>query len=232
MNFNNVISLPGSMVVKQGDLLSFRTMSASANESDGAAVLAGKVAAIANNATDVIIDDGDPATTDDNRVTVANHGFITGDKVTYTKGAVTISTNLTTATDYFVIKVDDNDFALATNATNAAAGTRIALTATGTGGTFTLTNYTVGQNIPNPIGVAIHDVDSSETDQPISVHLFGGGGICLMHVDGSLNGAIAVGTTIGVATDSYTGQKGGSRKIGIALEACGAAEDRLINVLV
>jgi hypothetical protein len=209
------------MVVTMGDVLSFRT----GLSSDGAAVLAGKVATIVTNATDVsVVDD---------EVTITDHGFITGDKVTWTKGDVTISTNLTNLTGYYIIKVDTNTFSLATSAANAAAGTPIiVLTATGTGGTFTLTNYTVSESTRNPIGVAIHDVDAKETEQPLAVQLFTGGGILLMHVDGNLNGAIAVGDTVGVATDSHTGQKGGGCSLGIALEACGAAEDRLINVLV
>jgi hypothetical protein len=211
------------MVVTMGDVLSFRT----GLSSDGAAILAGKVATIVTNATDV--------STTDNTVTIADHGFITGDKVTW--GVVPITgttvTGLVDATGYWIIKVDNNIFSLASSAANAAAGTAKNLTSVGAGGgTFTLTNYTVSETTRNPIGVAIHDVDAKETEQPLAVQLFTGGGILLIHVDGNLNGAIAVGDTVGVATDSHTGQKGGLCSLGIATEACGAAEDRLINVLV
>lgn len=94
----------------------------------------------------------------DNTFYLPNHGFVTGQEVTYTEDAGSIST-LTDATNYFIIKVTANTIKLATTYANAIAGTDINITpAFGLGdttltgpldqtvtiNTFTLTNY------PNP----------------------------------------------------------------------------------
>lgn len=60
----------------------------------------------------------------------ASHGLVTGLKVQATT-AGTLAVPLALATDYFVIKVSDNYFALATSFANAVAGTRIAITDVG-----------------------------------------------------------------------------------------------------
>ena len=54
---------------------------------------------------------------------LTNHGFVTGDKVTYT--STSAAGGLTTGTSYFVIRMDDNNFKLATTHANAKAGTAI-----------------------------------------------------------------------------------------------------------
>lgn len=59
-----------------------------------------------------------------------SHGFTTGLKVQATTGG-TLAVPLVAATDYFVIKVDDNYFSLATSLVNAVAGTKIAITDVG-----------------------------------------------------------------------------------------------------
>ena len=52
---------------------------------------------------------------------LTNHGFVTGDAVTYTSSSA--AGGLTTASSYFVIRMDDNNFKLATTHANAKAGT-------------------------------------------------------------------------------------------------------------
>jgi len=68
-------------------------------------------------------------------VTVIGHGFSTGDAVNYyllpSDGAAS-PTGLTTGTEYFVIKVDENNIQLATSLANANAGTEIVLVTAGT----------------------------------------------------------------------------------------------------
>lgn len=71
-------------------------------------------------------------------ITLTNHGFATGTQVTYNNGGGTSIVGLTNATNYFVIKVDDNTIKLATTAPNAVAGTAIAI-ADGVGAAHTLT---------------------------------------------------------------------------------------------
>ena len=71
-------------------------------------------------------------------ITINNHRFLTGSRVTYTNGGGGNITGLTTGTVYFVIKVDHNTIKLATNASNANSGTAINITGTGTGLSHTL----------------------------------------------------------------------------------------------
>ena len=76
------------------------------------------------------------------------HGLNTGDgpvRTTNTGGA--LPTGLAAATDYYVIKVDADNFKLATSLANALAGTAIDITANGTG-TQTL-NHQAGTLSPN-----------------------------------------------------------------------------------
>lgn len=71
-------------------------------------------------------------------ITVVNHCYSTGDAVNYyllpSDGAAA-PTGLTTGTEYFVIKVDNNNIQLATSLANANSGTAIDLTTTGTDST-------------------------------------------------------------------------------------------------
>ncbi|MBE59610.1 MAG: hypothetical protein CMD66_09545 [Gammaproteobacteria bacterium] len=76
------------------------------------------------------------------RITLAGHGYTTGDQVTYS--ATTADTGLTADT-YYVIVVDANTIQLAASSTDATAGTAVALTGDG-----------VGEQI---VGVASDDVD-------------------------------------------------------------------------
>ena len=71
-------------------------------------------------------------------ITINNHRFLTGSRVTYTNGGGGNITGLATGTVYFVIKVDHNTIQLAANASDANAGTKINITGTGTGASHTL----------------------------------------------------------------------------------------------
>jgi hypothetical protein len=64
--------------------------------------------------------------------TAATHGFLTGDAVQVTTSNA-LPAGLVISTTYYVIKIDANTFKLATTPSNAAAGTAIDITNTGTG---------------------------------------------------------------------------------------------------
>jgi len=61
-------------------------------------------------------------------ITIANHGFTTGQYVMVAGG--TLPTGLSTGVGYFVIVINANTIALATSAANATAGTAITLSGT------------------------------------------------------------------------------------------------------
>ena len=65
------------------------------------------------------------------QITMLDHGYTTGDSVTYSASGGT-DTGLTAGT-YFVIVVDSNTIQLASTLVNANAGTAVALTGDGTG---------------------------------------------------------------------------------------------------
>ena len=71
-------------------------------------------------------------------ITINNHRFLTGSRVTYSNGGGGNITGLTNGTVYFTIKVDHNTIKLATNASNANSGTAINITGTGTGASHSL----------------------------------------------------------------------------------------------
>ena len=71
-------------------------------------------------------------------ITINNHRFLTGSRVTYLNGGGGNIGGLSTGTVYFVIKVDHNTIQLAANASNANAGVKINITGTGTGTAHTL----------------------------------------------------------------------------------------------
>ena len=77
-----------------------------------------------------------------NTVTETTHGWITGDRV-YVTGS-DLPAGLTTATIYYIIKVDANTYKLATTLANAVAGTAVDLTDFGSSTlTAAQTDYTV-----------------------------------------------------------------------------------------
>jgi flagellin-like hook-associated protein FlgL len=65
------------------------------------------------------------------RISITDHGFVTGDAVVYGDGSGTALGGLTNAATYYVIRVDDDTIQLASSASNATAGTAIDLTGTG-----------------------------------------------------------------------------------------------------
>ena len=77
--------------------------------------------------------DGNVVSQSADTITINNHRFLTGSRVTYTNGGGGNITGLANGTAYFVIKVDHNTIQLATNASNANAGVKINITGTGTG---------------------------------------------------------------------------------------------------
>jgi len=70
-------------------------------------------------------------------ISLPDHRFITGQRVTYNDGGGTAITGLSDGV-YFIIKVDKNRIQLATNSSNAASGTQINLTGLGSGSSHTL----------------------------------------------------------------------------------------------
>ena len=71
-------------------------------------------------------------------ITINNHKFLTGSRVTYSNGGGGNITGLTNGTVYFAIKVDHNTIQLAANASDANAGNKINITGLGTGVAHTL----------------------------------------------------------------------------------------------
>ena len=57
-------------------------------------------------------------------ITINNHRFLTGSRVTYTNGGGGNIGGLSTGTVYFTVKVDHNTIRLSTSASNAAAGNK------------------------------------------------------------------------------------------------------------
>lgn len=72
-------------------------------------------------------------------ITIADNYLITGMAVTFT-GSLPLP--LVSGTIYYIIRIDNNTFYVASSYANATAGTRIALTTTTSGGTLTF-NYTL-----------------------------------------------------------------------------------------
>ena len=79
-------------------------------------------------------------------ITINNHRFLTGSRVTYTNGGGGNITGLTNGTVYFTIKIDHNTIKLAANSTDAGNGTAINITGTGTGLSHTLSVALDGVN--------------------------------------------------------------------------------------
>jgi len=65
-----------------------------------------------------------------NIITYVNHGLSTGDKVTYTNGGGTSITGLNTGSTYYIVKITNDTFKLASSYLNAIAGSPVTLTIT------------------------------------------------------------------------------------------------------
>ena len=81
--------------------------------------------------------DADVTVGTDNIAEIA-HGFRTGDLVQLTSTGV-LPAGLALATDYYVIRIDDDNIKLASNAENAEWGIPVEITAAAGGGTHTVT---------------------------------------------------------------------------------------------
>ena len=87
----------------------------------------------------VVADDTFTANADTEQFTAADHGLETGDGPAQVSSSTTLPAGLTAATDYWIIKIDEDTFQLATSLANAYAGTAQAITTDGTG-THTLSD--------------------------------------------------------------------------------------------
>ena len=78
-----------------------------------------------------------------NAITFADHGFATGDALTYAHTGGTVVGGLTTATTYYAVNLTDDTLSLATTLENANASTPVVITLTdGAGANHTLTGTT------------------------------------------------------------------------------------------
>ena len=71
-------------------------------------------------------------------ITIAAHGFTTGDRVVYSDGGGTVITGLNNLATYYIRKTGANTLKLATSQENAFSGTVVNLTAVGSGSTHKL----------------------------------------------------------------------------------------------
>ena len=85
--------------------------------------------------------------TTNNTITLSSHGLSTFDRAKYDANGNTVIGGLSDATEYYVIKVDANTVKLATNYSNALAGTAISLTSV-TGSTTQKFNFTTFSSNP------------------------------------------------------------------------------------
>jgi hypothetical protein len=106
--------------------------------------------------------DGD-VTTGTDTIAETAHGLVTGDKVRLTSTG-TLPAGLALLTDYYAIRVDNNNFKLASSAKNAERGIAVDITAAAGGGTHTVTEQEVDRRaldvwMVNPIDVNITQAD-------------------------------------------------------------------------
>ena len=159
-------------------------------------------------------------------LSIGNHRFITGQKVTYSDGGGTVITGLTDGTSYFIIKVDQNTIQLATSASNAASSTAIDLTGLGAGISHTLnvkfdgtnTKFKVTHNdgvkstitLPEQLSLSINGViQNPASDYSIesdSTLVFNAAPVATDKVFGSFVEALALFTNLADNTiDEFTG---------------------------
>lgn len=108
------------------------------------------------------------------------HGLQTGDVVQLTTTGV-LPTPLATATDYYVIRVDADNFKLAASAKDAERSLAIDITAAAGGGTHTVTEQEVNRRaldvwMVNPIDVNITQADEITVFQGTDPWVIGDGG--------------------------------------------------------
>ena len=108
------------------------------------------------------------------------HGLVTGDVVQLTTTG-TLPTGLATATDYYVIRVDADNFQLAASAQDAERGIPVDITAAAGGGTHTVTEQEIDRRaldvyMVNPIAVEITQDDEITVFQGTDPWIIGDGG--------------------------------------------------------
>jgi hypothetical protein len=87
---------------------------------------------------------------------IPSHGFLTGTKVTYSKGAAaTVISGLTDLTDYYVVAINKDYIRLASSADNAAAGIVITVVDFGTGVGHIFTSEQINGNVTGAGSVTI-----------------------------------------------------------------------------
>lgn len=183
----------------------------------GGAAVTGDVVGIRRDASVVKTDHllgpilGADVSTADDAFTVAKHGLVTGDKIKYLRGSGVTVTGLTSTTAYYAIVNDENTFSVATNLGNAIAGTAIGLTGIG-GDTHTFTHQVVKGKT---VGVVVHDVDTSETGQPVAIQLFNHG-MFIAHVLGDVT--VEQGDILEVVDNSSLLEAGTTTPKGLALD--------------
>jgi hypothetical protein len=91
-----------------------------------------------------------------NAFVLPSHGFVTGTKVNYSKGAAaTAISGLTDLTDYYVVAINKDYLRLASSADNAAAGTVVTVADYGTGVAHTFTTNQINGNVTGAGNVTI-----------------------------------------------------------------------------
>jgi hypothetical protein len=91
-----------------------------------------------------------------NAFVIPSHGFLTGTKVNYSKGAAaTAISGLTDLTDYYVVAINKDYLRLASSAENAAAGTVVTVTDFGTGVGHSFTTAQINGNVTGAGSVTI-----------------------------------------------------------------------------
>jgi hypothetical protein len=91
-----------------------------------------------------------------NALFIPSHGFLTGTKVLYDKGAAaTVISGLTDLTNYYVVAINKDYIRLASSAANAATGVVVTLADFGTGVVHQLTSSQINGNVTGAGSVTI-----------------------------------------------------------------------------
>ena len=197
------------------DTTDFETMEDT--HSVGAYVRSGKSGALITHhsspeAGDVTFDfvDGD-VTVGTDTITETAHGLVTGDVVQLTTTG-TLPAGLALATDYYVIRVDDDSFKLAASAKDAEEGVAVDITAAAGGGTHTVTEQEVDRRaldvwMVNPIDVNITQADEITVFQGTDPWIIGDGGnsITVDAVDLDIRDLTAASDSVASWTHDGTG---------------------------
>lgn len=183
---------------------------------DSGALITHHSSAEAGNITFDFVD-GDVTVGTDNIAETA-HGLNNGDIVQLTTTGV-LPAGLAAATNYFVIRVDDDNFKLASSAINAERGIAVDITAAAGGGTHTVTEQEFDRRaldvwMVNPLDVNITQADEITVFQGTDPWIIGdgGGSITVDAVDLDIRDLTHVSDSVslGDGTTLYTGTTVGS----------------------